>query len=84
MFKTRLLHKKITLKNKVILEGVYSYHNYFNDLIDYLAYLQVDEKTQFNRVSNRTLKERFINEWIPLENKYFDYYKLEDICDVII
>ena len=26
--------KKITLKNKVILEGVYSYHKYFNDLID--------------------------------------------------
>lgn len=76
--------KKITLKNKVVLEGVYSYHKYFNDLIDYLAYLQVDEKTQFNRVSNRRLKDKFINEWIPLENKYFDYYKLEDICDVII
>lgn len=76
--------KKITLKNKVILEGVYSYHKYFNDLIDYLAYLQVDFDTQIKRVSNRSLKERFINEWIPLENRYFDFYKLEDICDIII
>lgn len=76
--------KKITLQNKVILEGVYSCHNYFNDLIDYVAYLQIDYNTQIKRVSNRSLKERFINEWIPLENRYFDYYKLEDICDIII
>lgn len=76
--------KKITLKNKVILEGVYSYHPYFNNLIDCLAYIQVDKETQLNRVSNRILKDKFINEWIPLENKYFEYYKLEDICDIII
>ena len=73
-----------TLKNKVILEGVYSYHPYFNNLIDCLAYIQVDKETQVNRVSNRILKDKFINEWIPLENKYFDYYKLEDICNIII
>lgn len=77
-------NKKITLKNKVILEGVYSYHKYFNELIDYLAYLQVDFETQIKRVGNRTLKDKFLNEWIPLENKYFDYYKLEDNCDIII
>lgn len=76
--------KKITLQKKVILEGVYSYHSYFNDLIDCLAYIQVDKETQIKRVSNRDLKNRFIKEWIPLENKYFDYYKLEDICDIII
>lgn len=76
--------KKITLKNKVILEGVYSYHKHFNDLIDYLAYIQVDLSTQMKRIENRTLKDKFINEWIPLENKYFDYYKLEDICNIII
>ncbi len=76
--------KKITLKNKVILEGVYSYHPYFNNLIDYLAYLQVDPNTQIKRIENRPLKDKFINEWIPLENKYFDYHQLEDNCDVII
>lgn len=76
--------KEIELKNKVILEGVYSYHKYFNNLIDYLVYIYVDKKTQLERVNKRSMKERFINEWIPLENKYFDYYKLYDICDLII
>lgn len=76
--------KKITLKNKVILEGVYSTHNYFEELIDYNAYLQVNDNTQIQRVSKRSLKDKFINEWIPLENKYFDSYKIEDNCDIII
>ena len=77
-------NKIIELKNKVILEVVYSYHKHFNYLIDYLVYIYVDEVTQLERVNNRVMKERFINEWIPLENKYFDYYKLYDICDLII
>ncbi|MBQ8292550.1 MAG: hypothetical protein IJX78_01935 [Bacilli bacterium] len=76
--------KELCLKKKLILEGVYSYHPYFNEEIDYLAYIYVDDKTQMNRIEKRELKERFINEWIPLENKYFDYYKLEDICDIIV
>lgn len=76
--------KEIVLKDKVILEGVYSYHKYFNHLVDYLVYIYVDEETQIKRVNNRVMKERFINEWIPLENKYFDYYKLYDICDLIV
>ena len=25
------------------------------------------------------MKERFINEWIPLENKYFDYYNMNAV-----
>lgn len=82
---TNTYHQEvIELKDKVILEGVYSYHKYFNNLIDYLVYIYVDEKTQLERVNTRNMKERFINEWIPLENKYFDAYKLYDICDLII
>ena len=82
---TNTYHQEVVeLKEKIILEGVYSYHKYFNDLIDYLVYIYVDEKTQLERVNKRIMKERFINEWIPLENKYFDYYKVYDICDLII
>ncbi len=77
-------NKEITLKKKTIIEGVYSNHSYFKELIDYNTYLYVDDETQLKRVLNRTLKDRFINEWIPLENKYFDYYQLEDHCNLII
>lgn len=76
--------KTIQLKDKVILEGVYSSSPYFRELIDKIMYLYVDKETQLERINNRFLKERFIKEWIPSEEKYFDHIKIEEICDLII
>ncbi len=76
--------KEVILKDKIILEGVYSNHRYFRDLIDYSAYMVLDGETQNIRVNNRDMKDRFINEWIPLENKYFDDYQLEQNSDILI
>lgn len=76
--------KEIILKDKVILEGVYSASIYFRELIDKTAYLFVDKETQLKRINNRSLKEKFINEWIPLEEKYFEHILIEEIADIII
>lgn len=76
--------KEIILKDKVILEGVYSASIYFRELIDKIAYLYVDKETQLKRINNRSLKEKFINEWIPLEEKYFEHILIEEIVDIII
>ena len=76
--------KEIILKDKVILEGVYSASIYFRELIDKIAYLYVDKETQLKRINNRSLKDRFINEWIPLEEKYFKHILIEEIADIII
>lgn len=76
--------KEIVLKDKVILEGVYSASIYFRELIDKIAYLLVDKETQLKRINNRSLKEKFINEWIPLEEKYFKHILIEEIADIII
>ena len=74
----------IDLKEKVILEGVYSSHPYFKELVDKCAYLYVSDETQLNRIALRKMRDRFINEWIPLENKYFDKYDILSTCDIII
>ena len=76
--------KEIILKDKVILEGVYSASIYFRELIDKIAYLFVDKETQLKRINNRSLKDKFINEWIPLEEKYFEHILIEEIVDIII
>lgn len=76
--------KEIVLKDKVILEGVYSASIYFRELIDKIAYLYVDKETQLKRINNRSLKDRFISEWIPLEEKYFEHILIEEIADIII
>ena len=76
--------KDIKLKDKVLIEGVYSYHPYFNSLIDKCAYLFVDQSTQIERIMLRDNGDRFLNEWMPLENKYFEKYKFLDNADIII
>ena len=76
--------KELILKNKILFEGVYSYHPYFNSLIDKCAYLYVDDNTQLHRILLRDMRDKFINEWIPLENKYFDSLDLLSNADIII
>ncbi len=76
--------KDIELKDKILFEGVYSYHPFFNNLIDKCAYLFVKQSTQIERIMLREKVELYLNEWIPLENKYFEKYKFLDNADIII
>ncbi len=82
--KNTYYEKELILTDKVLLEGVYSQHKYFQELIDYRALMIVNEKTQLARIENRSMKERFLNEWIPLENKYFEEYCLVEKSDILI
>lgn len=76
--------KTISIGNKVLLVGVYSYHQNVRKYIDKLCYLIVDEQEQLNRLKQRSLYLRFINEWVPLENKYYDSYDFIANGDIII
>lgn len=76
--------KEIKLKNKIIFEGVYSYHPYFNNLIDKCAFLYVNSETQINRIMKRNNSTNFINTWMPLENKYYDTFDILSKADIII
>lgn len=77
-----LMNKKI-----IIVEGAYSSHPYFGNYADFKIFLKVDEETQKERILKRNGEEmlkRFINEWIPKENKYFNEFKIEEKADIII
>lgn len=78
-----LPHKE-KLKRIIILEGVYSYHPYFRDLIDYLIFYEVSSDLQEKRIKERTLYQKFIDVWIPQENKYYEKEHIEAIADIII
>lgn len=74
-------------KKYVIVEGAYSSHPYFENYSDYKIFLTCDKETQKERILNRNgeeMLERFINEWIPKEDKYFEKFKIEEISDLII
>ena len=57
-----------------IIEGTYSHHPYFGNPYDLKIMLTVDEETQRQRILERPifLHKRFFEEWIPMENRYFD------------
>ena len=56
-----------------IIEGTYSFHPYFGSPYDLKILLTVSEDLQRQRILERPafLHQRFFEEWIPMENRYF-------------
>ena len=64
----------VTPKRLNSIEGTYSHHPYFGNPYDLKILLTVDDETQRRRIQDRPefLHKRFFEEWIPMENRYFD------------
>ena len=86
--KNEFTQNKVLMNKKVIVvEGAYSCHPYLENYADFKIFLKVDEETQKKRILNRNgedMLKRFINEWIPMENKYFKEFRIEAEADSII
>jgi uridine kinase len=76
----------VTPKKLNIIEGTYSHHPYFGNPYDLKILLTVDEETQRQRILERPafLHKRFFEEWIPMENRYFDGFEIQAKCDLVI
>lgn len=58
-----------------IIEGAYSLHPYFGSPYSLTISLSIKTEQQLLRIMARNgefMAERFKNEWIPLENRYFE------------
>lgn len=70
-----------------IIEGVYSMHPYLENFYNIKVFIDIDWETRRKRLYNRESEEmykRFIDEWIPMENRYFTEYNIKERCDFII
>ena len=76
----------VVQKKLNIIEGTYSHHPYFGDPYDLKIVLTVDENTQRERILQRPafLHKRFFEEWIPMENQYFEGLSIKCQCDILI
>lgn len=86
---TMMLEEMIAvLQNALILvEGSYSMHSRFGDPYDLRIFLQIDPEEQIRRILHRAgpvLLERFIQEWIPMENRYFTAMNILEKSDLIL
>ena len=67
-----------------IIEGTYSLHPYFGEVYDLEVFLSITPKLQRERILQRPafLHKRFFEEWIPMEQHYFDGLHIPDKCDL--
>jgi len=75
----------VCLKPLSVVEGVYSMHPNYADVYDLSVFLSIDADSQYNRLMERnpSLLERFISEWIPMENMYFEHFRIPEKCDFV-
>ena len=76
----------VTPKKLTIIEGSYSMHPYFGVPYDLKILLTIDSELQQQRILERPvfLHKRFFEEWIPMENRYFDGFAIPGEADLIL
>lgn len=84
--------KKMNFDSKVlvrpdvvtIVEGAYSCHPQLWDFYDLRLFLDVKPQEQLNRIRSRNGEKAlavFRDQWIPLEERYFSEYNIQERCD---
>lgn len=71
---------RVSWRPLMIIEGAYSQHPYFGDIYDLRFFCEISEEEQRERILKRDGEkklERFLNEWIPKENEYFETYNIK-------
>lgn len=83
-----LLEATVVAAQKLyIIEGSYSMHPKLYDYYDLKIFLEIAPDTQHARILKRNgeaVLKRFVEEWIPLENKYFHGLSIKDKCDLVL
>ena len=77
--------RHLPAKRITIVEGSYSCHPYFGEAVyDLRFFVDISQKAQQERILLRNGEEmlqRFIDLWIPYENKYFETYQIKEKCN---
>ena len=83
-----VLEKQSTVpfKKITIVEGAYSTHPQFKEYYNISLFLDIPADLQKERILKRNpdMADRFFNNWIPMEHKYFDAFNIKQKCDFII
>lgn len=78
---------RIEQNTVAIVEGSYSCHPVLWEYYDLRVFLGVDPEEQIRRIRSRNGNEavsRFRDCWIPLEEQYFNTYRIQERCDLVL
>lgn len=79
--------RKVDLQTLVIVEGAYSLLPMWDEIYDLRIFYDIDEEEQKERIISRNGTagyQKFKDQWIPMEEKYFKEYKVRERSDEII
>ena len=79
--------KTVIPEGVIIIEGSYSLHPLMYGGYDLKIYVEAPIETRLERIRERNGEaalDAFIKKWIPLENSYFDYFRIKEKCDIVI
>lgn len=68
-----------------LVEGVYSLHPALREAYDLTLFLAINRQEQLRRIMERSgpaMQQRFIKEWIPLEDLYFEAMSIKGISNL--
>ena len=71
----------------VVVEGVYSMHPKLAGYYDISVFLDISHEYQRKRIEKRNpphIAKCFFEQWIPLENRYFEFFDVKERCDIVI
>lgn len=73
-------------KRLSVVEGSYSQHPFFGETYQLRVFLKLDPELQKERLIKRDPSKlsRFLQEWIPKENAYFDFFSIPEKADLIL
>lgn len=78
---------EVAPKKLVVIEGAYSMHPQFRKYYDFSVFLDISSRLQKERILHRNpqpMAQRFFDQWIPLERKYFSGMSIKEQCDMQI
>lgn len=79
--------RKVKPCRLLIFEGAYSLHPDFGDYYDLAIFSDISPDEQSRRILSRNgerMHKRFEQEWIPMEEKYFDGFNIRQKCKITI
>ena len=69
-----------------VVEGAYSMHPELRERYNLSVFLNIAPQLQRKRILNRNspeMQRRFFEEWIPMEQRYFESMHIEETCDLV-
>ena len=87
---SKQLYEKATIHSTskiIILEGVYSFNLHLREYMNNLIFVTINKEDQLKRLQKRENSEsyqKFIDLWIPNEEKYYSTFPILDMADLLI